>query len=215
MKNKIIILSIILLLFSLVFVNNNVFAETATNTLIVDGYDMSDIYNYFTVDDAFFIVDWANQGNEYYLAVPGASGYRSYCAISAVNSCLYYNENWEALDGHSYSFYKFNTETLKFEYGWYGHLNDWTLDNGCLYFAYSSKGIYNQDHESFFLKAPVTEVPEEIPGTLEEIMNKAGKQAEQEITQIILIVIMITAGLMVLLIGLRKGSTVLMNGFRH
>lgn len=152
MKNKIITLSIILLLFSFIFINNSVFAATETKTLIVDGYDMSDVYNYFTVDDAFFIVDWANQGNEYYLAVPGSSGYTAYCAISAVNSCLYYNENWEALDGHSYQFYKFNLDTLKFDRGWYGHLNDWTLDNGVLYFAYANKGIYNQDHESFFSK---------------------------------------------------------------
>lgn len=110
----------------------------------------------------------------------------------------------------------------------YGYIRNDTF-SGKMSWAYkgsTSNNIYNfylknvslytdADKTDFFFKAPVTEIPEKIPGTLGEIMNKAGELATQEITQLILIVIMITAGLTVLLIGLRKGLKVLINGFRH
>ena len=75
----------------------------------------------------------------------------------------------------------------------------------------------NGDVKNFFQATPtVPEIPAgKIPETMAEIMKTAGEQATLEMGQIILIVIMTTAGLMVLLIGLKKGLTVLMNGFRH
>ena len=150
-KSKILLLSIIFILF--ILYSTNVFA-TETNTLIIDGYDMSDVYNYFSKEDAFFIVNWAGQG-EYYIYFPSRIGYTSYCAISSKTSCLYYNSNWEGLDGHLYQFYKFNFDTLKFDKAWFGHPNDWTLDNTALVFAYASKGVYNQDHSTYYYEPTV------------------------------------------------------------
>lgn len=86
---------------------------------------------------------------------------------------------------------------------------------------YYSDDIINKDGtvfvsgmRSFFQPPPVTET-EQTPTTLAEIMKTAGEQATAKMGQIILIVIMTTAGLTVLLIGLKKGLTVLMNGLRH
>lgn len=169
MKNKILTISIVFILISFIFINNNIFAsEINDNSLIVDGYDMSDAYNYFTVDDAFVIVhSW---GTQYYLVVPNSPGYTAYCAISSTNAVLYYNENWNELSGHAYTFYLYNPENLKFEYAWTGNTGDWTLDNGALIFGYASKGVYNQDHTTFFMNPPVAE-QQEIT-TLKPILEK-------------------------------------------
>lgn len=132
-------------------------------------------------------------------------------------------------DGRLKSNKSFFADTIQFSLNSpYDYLSSNTF-SGTLSWAYSgskSNNVYNfylknaslytdADKTDFFFKAPVTEVPGKIPGTLGEIMNKAGELMTQEITQVILIVIMITAGLTVLLIGLRKGLKVLINGFRH
>ena len=57
----------------LLFLSNNVFAEN--KKLVVDNYDMSDIYNYFAEDEAFFIV---KIGDRYLFYMPINNNYKKY-----------------------------------------------------------------------------------------------------------------------------------------
>lgn len=65
MKNKILPILCIFILISFIFINNNVFA-TETNTLIVDGYDMSSVYNIYSPEQAFFIFKYGDT-EDYYI----------------------------------------------------------------------------------------------------------------------------------------------------
>lgn len=162
MKNKIFIISFIFILLSFICFNNSVFADTADSSekLIIDGYDMSDVYNYFSPDDAFYIFcykDWVS----YQIFKPDGNGYNSYNAVyktkvdnnedrTVIGS---YNDKWEVCE--RYDVYAYNIKTNKFEYKYNGTLNGDT-HTGCINIKYSSKGIYNEDHKSFFFKTPPT-----------------------------------------------------------
>lgn len=169
MKNKILAISIIFILLSFLFINNSVFATETTNTLIVDGHDMSDIYNYFSPDDAFFIYI-APETTSYFFYKPTANGYTSHVSLFSTSNeatVQYYDSSWNYY-GHV-KFYSFDTSTEKFNFAWEGDVNgDHNISN--MNIVYSSKGIYNSDHTTFFMNPPVTEQPETT--TLKPILEK-------------------------------------------
>ena len=80
--------------------------------------------------------------------------------------------------------------------------------SGSKHYCYSSVNIYTDSScSSIFFQGP--------PATLEEIMKQAGEQATQEVGQKILVVIVATVGLIIFVIGLKKGLTALMNGLKN
>lgn len=173
MKNKIIILSIILLLFSFIFINNSVFAETKTNSLIVDDYDFSDIYNYFSTDEAFFIYQLSDGNIFFYKPYSDFDSYKVHLIREDDSSTarIFYTDDSFDYARHC-SFYIFDTSTQKFNLSWSG---DMVISHNIsnMTILYSSQGIYNSDKTTFFFKAPVTVVPEtEIQGTLAPILER-------------------------------------------
>ena len=78
-----------------------------------------------------------------------------------------------------------------------------TTDN--VYFADNSLCNVASSDISFFFRVL----------TLEEVMKQAGAQANQAVGQTILVVIVATVGLIIFVIGLRKGLTALMSGLRN
>lgn len=167
MKNKILTITFLFLFVLLIFNVNSY----ASNSLIVEEHDMSDIYNHFSTDDAFFI----------YIA-PGTTKYFFYKPTSAYPNHTYYNsrfsENTKGTifycdssfnQAYKYEFYSYNTSTQKFEYQWTGDI-DGGHNISNMIIVYSSKGIYNADHTTFFINPPVAEQPETT--TLKPILEK-------------------------------------------
>ena len=101
-------------------------------------------------------------------------------------------------------------------YGYYLSNNSWVsnftssgIDNGSSFtYYYSSVNIYTDNSCSsiFFHVTPVT---------VEEIMKQVGEQATQEVGQTILVAIVAIVGLIIFVIGLKKGLTALMNGLKN
>ena len=166
MKNKILTITVIFILLSFIFINTNVFATETTNTLIVDGHDMSDIYNYFSPDDAFFIYI-APGTTSYFFYKPTGNGYTSHVSLFSTKetaTVLYCNSSWNYY-GHV-NFYSFDTSTERFKLAWEGDCNgDHNISN--MNIVYASKGIYNADHETFFMNPPAPPVPTTLAGVLE------------------------------------------------
>lgn len=222
MKNKILTISIIFILFSLVFINN---CFAFSETININGNS----YNCFIPDIAYntmITLEEYNNSNYKFWANCGDSqlhvyffpkdmdikiwksntdgGFQSNYASIENFSCIYYSI-WE--NSGSINTTDKNRTDFASANGSYGY-----YVNGSNHYFYTNINIYNDNTcTDFFFKAPVVMTPVTLAG----IMSKAGEQATAEMTKIILIVIATTAGLMVLLVGLKKGLTVLMNGFRH
>ena len=224
MKNKILTISIIFILLTFCFISN-VFAytETFTNNDINYSFYLPDSnYNklleleeYKSGDYYYFV--FINYGVHVYF-LPKDMGLKVRIDTSTIGTydCYFYFNSILSLDDMIYYTMSEN-----------GDGSDLTLitslssfkssffTKGNTLYMYTNMNVYSDStYTDFFFETPVTEQPtEEL--TLAGIMNKAGEQATAEVTKIILIVIITTVGLIVLLIGLKKGLMVLMSGFRH
>ncbi len=187
----------------LLFLSNNVFAEN--KKLVVDNYDMSDIYNYFAEDEAFFIV---KIGDRYLFYMPINNNYKKYCAIKN-NYISYFNENWFSLEGNNYKFYYFNADTNKFDYAWTGAYDSFKYNAYPV--LYASKGIYNADHKTFFLTPPPPKV--EITETLIQEMGKV--QVMEKMKTTIVGYLKYLIALVVSVIAFYKGWQFLSKNFKR
>lgn len=147
-----------------IFITTNV--KAASNTLIVDGYDMSDVYTYFNEGESFYI---AKIGNVYRLVVPQNTSYRKY-VVNDGNCIVYANSNWSYLGGDNYKFYNYNTSTKKFVYSWTGAIDAWHSKD-CVV-AYSNNGVYNKDHKTFYAEPSVVFVEPYISNTYADLVNQ-------------------------------------------
>lgn len=212
MKNKILAISIIFILISFTFINS-CFAYTVS----------CDSADFYIADGAFEKLqtfDEYKSGNYYYYVYHLYNNYYTiFIEKSQLDGIYFYKKSsnyivsskpvpnstcYIVLD-NNYSTY--NKETLtNFTFN-----NKVDSSNDGAYMCLTNFDIYSDINKSslFFPYPPVVEI------TLAGIMKTAGEQATLEVGQIILKVIATTAGLMVLLIGLKKGLKVLMNVFRH
>lgn len=240
MKNKILTISIIFILLSFIFISNNVFAATPVSSLddikiekltniqdicayadTLEPYSNSDLKDNYDL----FIIKSSLPGSNYNfmffkkhaLSDPDVTfkNYVSFNGPSYSKYCLFFNGFTDGYSASNYHYLVSNdlSETISGgSNSYYNCYTEWVDYNTCdTYYYYSTCDIYKftdnvLTDDVFFYQTPVT---------LEQIMVQAGKQATLEVTQIILTVIMITVGLIILLIGLKKGLKVLMNGFRH
>lgn len=233
MKNKFFTISIIFILFSFIFINNSVFAYNETFT-----YNDAEYVTYMQdeVYSVFYELDEYKAGYKYFCYAENNRCNIFFFDNSVDIKIYFYNhslgndsvrwghnlEDMTAFKSIIHSRYIINQSTFELtsinvndpiNTAFYS--NSVTSNQYFGYHFFTNMNIYDDEtFTSFFFKAPVTEQPEEEL-TLAEIMKTAGEQATMEMGQIILIVIATTAGLIILLIGLKKGLKVLMNGFRH
>lgn len=162
--NFFILLGLFLFIF-FIFITTNV--KATTDTLIVDGYDMSDVYTYFSEGESFYI---AKMGSTYRLVVPQNTSYRKY-VVNDGNCIVYANSNWSYLGGNNYKFYNYNTTTKKFVYSWTGAIDAWKAKD-CVV-AYANNGVYNKDHKTFYAEPSVTFVEPYISNTDTDLVNQS------------------------------------------
>lgn len=201
MKNKLLAVITIFILITFVFINNNVFASTSVtftdrfgSERTVPAFPESE---FFDSSNSYAIVTSGTYINALYVATGDGFFYGNNSSVYCSTNCYMVF----IVDGY------YEVQSTPVPAG----QRLCILDELC----YFSTGYYSGIDQleviveaggDFFYQALLT---------LETIMNKAAEQAMTEITQKILIVIVATAGLIILLIGLKKGLTVLMSGFRH
>ncbi len=161
--NFFILLGLFLFIF-FIFITTRV--NAASNTLIVDGYDMSDVYTYFNEGESFYI---AKIGSSYRLVVPQNTSYRKY-VVNDGNCIVYANSNFSYLGGNNYKFYNYNSSTKKFVYGWTGAIDAWHSKD-CIV-AYSNNGVYNKDHKTFYAEPSVVFVEPYISNTDADLVSQ-------------------------------------------
>lgn len=203
MKNKILAISIIFILISFTFITS---CYAATYDLTTVSYISENNYNWAI---------YKSNDENYYLIVCIENGYQT---LTLYNNHLFASKSGGLAQKGQSKIYLLNSDgtiTLATEYN---EIN--MTQYPVVTVLYSSKDIHINNAGSssgiFFQQTPVDNTQLVLGKvTLAEIMKTAGEQANLEVYQIILTVIATTAGLMVLLVGLKKGLTVLMNGFRH
>lgn len=149
-KNKVLFIT-----FFLFFCFLSTKVNATDDSLIIDGYDMSDVYNRFSKDASFFIFYF--QGDYWYYAPFG--NYYSYVAIqpseNSTDIVTYYDSSWNECGW--FSFHKYNKTTHIFDWQWDGNLSQLKLQS-MTSIKYTSKGIYNTDHKTFYL-SPTSFMP--------------------------------------------------------
>lgn len=207
MKNKILIIPIIFILISFCFINTNCFASN-------NEYDFSDMYNYIpTREDntrfSYILYTFDNYSTVILAVCNDAD-------VSSINfsTKVYGEDRYYFVCGYDgcpikrYTF-DFNSNTFKLIGDTSSHhvfISKSNFDN--ITFISSSNDVYVDDTLVFHVP-PVEEI------TLAGIMKQAGEQATQEMEEMILVVIVATVGLIIFVIGLKKGLTVLMNGLKN
>lgn len=158
MKNKKIFIAAILCIIIL-FISNLCFAaetESTDQTLMVDGYDMSDIYNY--VKTTYFFI--LKQGDDTYLfytpKISSVSENTLYLDASDDFSdrfvVRYGNSDFSRLSSW-YSFYFFDKDNQKWNFSWDGSLDGKSLYTETASVVYSNQTIYNADKSTVYVEA--------------------------------------------------------------
>ncbi len=106
----------------------------ASDVLWVDGYDMSDAYNYFN-NKSFFIF---KVGSSYYFMKPSDVDWSYCCVDSSTHKFMFCSSNWSYYVRNN--LYVYNVDTCKFSHvGFYGN-SLYSIDNCEI--KYNNKGIY-------------------------------------------------------------------------
>lgn len=188
MKNKILTITIIFILLSFIFINSVSFCVNYESEHYVEIETILGNVFRFCANEPFYCIPENVDGTEYWTPYSFSTNERIYVSVYR-NGVDYYGK----------------------EVSSQFHINNFNKGEHTVINSKGTVVLYKDSTKTdyFFQSPPVEEI------TLAGIMNKAGEQATVEMEKIILIVIVTTAGLTVLLIGLKKGLTVLMNGLRH
>lgn len=211
MKNKILSIFLIVILISCCFISNSVFASAVVPTELPDeilsalkknAYYGNPEYDYLVYNyDSMFAICFIKKDNDLKWRIV-SKGVGSYWFIA--------NKLFASYE------YLYDASTYKLTSSTYSETRDWMTThkggfvNSNLMFL-SSFNIYRDtDYNEIFFQCPlVAEI------TLAEVMRQAGEQATQEVGQTILVVIVATVGLIIFVIGLKKGLIVLMSGLKR
>lgn len=174
MKNKILTISVIFILLSFIFINNNVFAAS---------YDLSDHKNH--ISDKSWCIVYSYSSENFYLLVSDNTTYKYFYTFDlSLNENGIYTSNGEFLVSSSYG---------SSPYGSQGNFHSYVFDKDTLVFNYLSQqytpashfncgeceiiasnlDIYNPNKLSIFFQAtPVPSVVRIAPMTLSEELEK-------------------------------------------